>query len=106
MEHRWGRRISCTAPVRVTLENGLIGSGRLRNASSSGAFIETTLATPMLSRVSIAITRDDRTQREIRAIVVRRDPDGIAIEWCKTEEGSICSGLGCETRCAASNPPH
>ncbi|MEO8018843.1 MAG: PilZ domain-containing protein [Pseudomonadota bacterium] len=102
MEHRWGRRIACSADVRITASNGVSGTGRFRDVSSSGAFIETSLAIPNLARVIVAITRGDNTQKEVRAILVRRDQDGVALEWCEAAEGSVCTGLGCESRCAAS----
>ena len=72
--------------------------------SSSGAFIETELPITNLSRISLTIARDNDPKKatELRAIVVRRERDGIALEWCETAEGSICTDLGCETRCEAS----
>ena len=102
MEHRWGRRIACSASVRINVTAGTNGTGRFRNVSSSGAFVETSLAIAPLARVSVAITRDGQAPTEIRAIIVRREPGGVALEWCETAEGCVCTDLGCETRCAES----
>ena len=104
MEHRWGRRIRCSANVRIVTANGPSGPGRFRAVSSSGAFMETGLSIPNLSHIKIAIVRGESgKETELRAIVVRCESDGVALEWCETAEGSVCTDLGCETRCEASS---
>jgi hypothetical protein len=102
MEHRWGRRISCSAVVRVSAAGGMTDCGRMRDVSSSGAFVETSLAPPLFAPVEIAIVRDDEHGSEVLAWVVRRDAMGIGIEWVEADTGSICPVLGCNARCASS----
>lgn len=107
MEHRWGRRIACDAPVGVSAAGVPIGSGTLRNVSMSGAFMETALALPLYAHISLKVLRDEpRVEREISASVVRVARDGVGVEWCETPAGSICALLGCQTRCAAAMAPH
>ncbi len=103
LEHRWGERIACRALVRMSAGAGIAGPGRVRDVSSSGAFIETALALPVNARVVMWVTGNESATRvvEIFASVVRAERDGVAVEWCETPEGSICSVLGCATRCAA-----
>jgi hypothetical protein len=103
IEHRWGRRIPCSAPVRL-LTPTLSASARLRDLSSSGAFIETILQPPAGTPLTLAILREDgsRREQELRAIVVRVVTDGLAVEWCETPAGPVCPVLGCTTLCAAA----
>ena len=107
MEHRWGRRIACGTPVRLTTAGALIDHCRLRDVSMSGAFIETTLELPMLARISLTVLRaEPQAECEISASVVRLARDGVGVEWCETPAGTICALLGCKTRCAAAMAPH
>jgi ribosomal protein L19 len=85
MEHRWGDRVAIDVPVRIS-SNGATGSGTLRNISVSGAFIETALPLSALTMVRIVIPRSPDTGRaraDARGFVVRRDRNGIGIEWCE-----------------------
>jgi len=109
MEHRWGERIPCSRYVWISLGAGTGGTGRFRNVSASGAFVETSIRAPLLSPVVLTGLRDGptgRSETEMRGSVIRAEPDGLAIEWSDSPEGSICALLGCGTRCAApANPP-
>ena len=108
MEHRWGRRIRCDARVRLSAGAGSGAAGRLRNVSLSGAFLETAIELPLFARVGLTVVRDDPLtghEVEVMASVVRREPDGVGIEWCETPRRSICEVLGCATRCAAAQRP-
>ena len=108
MEHRWGRRVPCRARVRLSVLGGIVGTGRLRDVSMSGAFLETALQLPLFTRVTLAVPREDPTAgREVDVIasVVRISNDGLGLEWCDTAAGSICAVLGCTTRCAAASAP-
>ena len=103
MEHRWGQRIPCGSPVRISVGAGICGGGKLRNVSTSGAFIETALELPLFSRLTVAVIRNDPTREiDTLASVVRFERDGVAVEWCETPGGSICHEFGCTTRCAAA----
>jgi hypothetical protein len=103
MEHRWGQRMPCRAHVQLSADAGFSGAGRVRDISSSGAFIETALALPVYTRVTLVMLGNASATRtvEIIASVVRVDRDGIGVEWYETRDGSICDVVGCTTRCVA-----
>lgn len=83
MEHRWGTRQ--LLDVSVGLE-GLPSFARLRNVSSSGAYLETRASPALDSRVLLELRcglgRDGGRCR-VAAYVVRRDERGIGVEWCE-----------------------
>lgn len=103
MEHRWGQRIDCRARVRIEVGDGLTGVGRVRNVSSSGAFVETSLDLIESTRVTLMVLGNESATLavEIPAIVVRLERGGVGVEWCEIPAGSICQKVGCTTRCAA-----
>jgi hypothetical protein len=105
MEHRWGNRLPCRARVRICTGAGIGGAGRMRDISSSGAFIETPLALTECTPVTLFIRGNESAEREVEvnATVVRREPDGVGIEWCETPTGSVCSMAGCATSCGSKN---
>jgi hypothetical protein len=107
MEHRWGQRLSCQARVRISAGDGVSGTGRVRDVSSSGAFIEATLALPIQTHVKLWVMGNESSTRavEIAAVVVRGARDGIGVEWCETPDGSICAVVGCTARCSARETP-
>lgn len=78
MEHRWGTRIPLTVPAEIKSVDGRRGAATVRNASVSGAFIETALKFPLLSRVSV---RPLSRPEGLDAHVVRSEADGLAVEW-------------------------
>ena len=83
MEHRWGVRHSLDTSVRLDRRPQLLTFARLKNASSSGAYVETRVAPPMLSRVWIELDWDHRNDsKRVAACVVRTEQDGIGLEWC------------------------
>lgn len=100
MEHRFGRRYACGAPVRISAGAESEGAGRLVNVSMSGAYIQTALDLPLFAPVSIVkVRKDDHTPVELQASVVRRDNGGVGVEWCETPGRSICHVLGCPHPC-------
>jgi hypothetical protein len=106
MEHRWGIRRRCRARVCISAGAGISGAARVRNVSTSGAFLETALPLPLFSQLSIAVLGDDGPAHRIEfaAAVVRTEPGGVGIEWCEPVAGSICRMLGCTLACAAARP--
>jgi hypothetical protein len=102
MEHRWGQRMPCRAQVQLIAGTGMSGAGRVRDVSSSGAFIETGLELPVYARVALVVLGNESSSHEVEitASVVRVAGDGIGVEWCETPAGSICAVLGCTRRCA------
>lgn len=79
MEHRWGTRVDLDAPAEISTPAGFAASGYVRNASVSGAFVETRMRFPLLSRISVhPLARDGEW---LDAWVVRVESKGIAVEW-------------------------
>jgi hypothetical protein len=105
MEHRWGQRMPCRAVVRISDGKQASGAGRVRDISSSGAFIETALDIPVYARIALSVLGNESAAHavELSATVVRVDRDGFAVEWCETPDGEVCGVVGCITRCAALN---
>lgn len=106
LEHRWGLRARCRARVRLSTGTGITGTGRIRDISSSGAFIETDVELPLNAPLDLVILGNESAVQtvEMAASVVRVDHDGVGVEWSRTAECSICSVLGCTTRCADIEP--
>jgi hypothetical protein len=107
MEHRWGNRRRCRAQVCIAAGAGIAGTARLRDVSTSGAFLETALPLPLFSQLAIAVLGEDGSAHpvEFTAAVVRTAPGGVGIEWCEPVGGSICRMLGCTLKCAADARP-
>jgi hypothetical protein len=103
MEHRWGQRMPCRAVVRIADGTRYVGGGRIRDVSSSGAFIETALDIPVYARLALWVLGNESAEHavELSATVVRVAHDGIGVEWCDTPAGEICGVVGCTTRCGA-----
>jgi hypothetical protein len=79
MEHRWGTRVPLEARAELWTAEGVSGFGMVRNASLSGAWVETRLKFRPLARV--AVQPMDRPGEWLDACVVRVDADGVGIEW-------------------------
>ena len=83
-ERRWGPRIEVDFPVRLEFSRGRSAPGRMRNASISGALIETALDLPLHTNLLVILTIPDGNARSLRglsACVVRVDVDGVGVEW-------------------------
>lgn len=78
MEHRWGTRVDLEAPARLMTGEGMC-EAMLRNASLSGAFLETSARPTLLSRVSVRPTSP--SGEWLDGWVVRIEPRGVAVEW-------------------------
>jgi hypothetical protein len=87
MEHRWGRRASLWTAVQLRSEHEG-ASGRVRDASASGAFVETRLRATPGSRIDIEFRG-----AWIAASVVRTDEDGIGLEWYEFAPAAIVETL-------------
>lgn len=79
MEHRWGTRIALDAPAELKSSEGLSAIGSVRNASLSGAFVETRATLPLLARVALRPLSPDGEWLD--ACVVRVESRGVALEW-------------------------
>ena len=81
---RFGERTILEVPVRLTVDGQSLGGGTIRNASISGALIETALDLPLHTNLVVTLTIPDGHApgvRELTACVVRVDAAGIGIEW-------------------------
>ncbi|MBS0418624.1 MAG: PilZ domain-containing protein [Proteobacteria bacterium] len=82
MEHRWGHRHEVIQSVRIATHNGVIGRGRIRNISTSGAFVEADLPLQLFSRLRIQFNSAlDGRPTVVEGQVVRKDIKGYGIEW-------------------------
>jgi len=80
MEHRWGERFPLDWHVRIRGGPRLIGGGRLRDISVSGAFLVTEATPAPLSPIEVEMRGPDG-RHVLEAFVVRFADDGIGIEW-------------------------
>jgi len=78
MEHRWGIRMNLNAAAEVRTADGQSAPAWVRNASLSGAFLETAARLPLLARIAV---RPALKADWLDACVVRVDKTGLAIEW-------------------------
>jgi hypothetical protein len=84
MEHRWGNRIALELPVMIVTTAGRRGFGILRNFSSSGGYVETTLPLAPLAPLEVELHGPSGIadqDRRLTGYVVRRDRCGLGIEW-------------------------
>ena len=84
MEHRWGERVEVDIPVQVSVPPLILGSGRIRNVSISGAWITGRFDLPSLARAFVVfdlVLGGQLGQLPIACYVARVRPDGIGVEW-------------------------
>lgn len=82
MEHRWGERVEFDCPALLELPDGARGQGQVRNASISGAWIETTMKLPAYTAATVILALGPgRRTIELPACVVRAGRGGIGVEW-------------------------
>jgi hypothetical protein len=79
MEHRWGIRVELGALVEIRTAETWSATAVVRDASLSGAFVETDSKPAALSRVSLRLVA--RTGEWLEACVVRVEDSGFAVEW-------------------------
>jgi hypothetical protein len=79
MEHRWGTRVELDVPAELLTPDGASADAAIKNASLSGAFVETTAKLPLLSRVSLNLRAP--MDEWLDACVVRVEDEGLALEW-------------------------
>ena len=84
MEHRWGERVQLDCPAWIVLADGTTAEGRVRNASISGAWIETPREHPVYATATVVLLIDSGARRrsiELPACVVRSTHAGVGVEW-------------------------
>jgi hypothetical protein len=79
MEHRWGTRVELDVRTEVRSDDGYSASGYIRNASVSGAYVETDAILPLLSCISLRAQHWEEDWLD--ACIVRVDETGLAVEW-------------------------
>lgn len=79
LEHRLGSRINLQISAELRTSRGQSAAATIRNASVSGAYVETPLRPPLLSRIAVRPLSGTIQWRD--ACVVRTDERGIAVEW-------------------------
>jgi hypothetical protein len=86
MEHRWGRRQPTSLVVHLFAKLGTIGTGRVLNVSSTGAYLETRVPLRLHSLLYLEPAPSVSVAGNIgrvAASVVRRDALGVGLEWCE-----------------------
>lgn len=82
LEHRWGQRRTLDTEVILDARPRGTGRARVRDASTSGLFVETPFALPIHSRVRVVfVTHTPSVARihRLEAIVVRRAAGGLGL---------------------------
>lgn len=103
MEHRWGTRVRVQAPAAVRDSTGLFATATVRNASLSGAFLETTVRFPLLSRVSVKAVA--RYGEWLHGCVVRTEDDGFAVEWLDPDLHAVAALMGVRRNLPSTSAP-
>jgi hypothetical protein len=97
MEHRWGKRSTLDIGVRLHLGSGVVDTGRIANASLSGALVRTTRRLPAFTRVVVEFERGSSrqsAQRRAPAYVVRMASEGLGLEWYEFAPPAVAALLG------------
>lgn len=84
MEHRWGTRQPLDVGIKLYVGSKPAKTGRLLNASSSGAYVATSIPLPIMTPIQLALGWDGfqhADRHRIAAYVVRSDARGVGIEW-------------------------
>ena len=101
MEHRWGSRVELHALARLRTVDGRETDVWVRNASLSGAFVETTSRLGMLTLLSLRpLTAGGEW---LDACVVRVEEGGIALEWLEPGTHSIFTLLSMRREAPAAS---
>ena len=101
-EQRWGTRYELNVPARITTAEGVYSDGRVRNASLSGAFVETAARVPLLSRVALRPLTPGSSLLDAR--VVRVEADGLALEWIEPPLYAVSALLSLRLRDGTAPP--
>jgi len=84
MEHRWGERVRLDCAARLAIGDTSCVEGRVRDASISGAWIDTVTKLPVYTAMNVLVSAGAGMRRrtvELPACVVRTGPRGVAVEW-------------------------
>jgi len=91
-ERRWGPRIQVDLPVRLSLDAGRVETGRMRNLSISGAWIECAAELPTFTPLRVEVLAGSQAihdRIELGARVVRAEHPCLGIEWREFEPQAL-----------------
>jgi hypothetical protein len=90
-ESRWGTRVNLDLAVGIATLAGSPAIGVLRNASLSGAYLQTSTRLPLSSR--ICISTQARLCGSLAAWIVRTDSGGAGLRWLQPDIRAITALL-------------
>jgi hypothetical protein len=106
MDNRLGERVAIQLAIRLTSTRPqLIGIGRLRNLSRSGALIGG-CDLQLYSLVHVVLQSSGSPEKSddvIAAYVTRLDADGAGVEWCEFAPPAVAQLL--QASAALAQPP-
>jgi hypothetical protein len=80
MDHRWGTRVELHAPAELLTQEGRLLPASVKNASLSGAFVETDQRWSLFARVAVRPLLSTPGEW-LEGCVVRVEGSGVALEW-------------------------
>jgi hypothetical protein len=104
MEHRFGDRVSTQLRVGIGVSSQSHSTGRLRNVSVSGAFVQTHLRPPSIVRLRVYFDEQHSHgsfKFALDAYLVRSTPEGLGLEWVDSEPAILLALLSALERAAA-----
>jgi hypothetical protein len=95
VEHRCGQRKALDEVVRLSVSPNAVSVARLRNLSTSGAFVQTALHPPLLAplEMTLDVRPGSVAPTRLQAHVVRVTADGVGIEWDEFAPDAVCALL-------------
>jgi hypothetical protein len=104
MEHRLGQRVSTQLRVGIGVSPQSHSTGRLRNVSGSGAFVQTHLRLPSIARLRVYFDEQHSCgsfKFALDAYLVRSTPEGLGLEWVDSEPAILLALLSALERSSA-----
>src|SRR5438445_8850828 len=105
MEHRFGHRVSTQLRVGIGVSSQSHSSGRLRNVSVSGAFVQTHLRPPSIVRLRVYFDEQHSHgsfKFALDAHLVRSTSEGLGLEWVDSEPAILLAFLSALERSATA----
>lgn len=100
MEHRVGTRVNLHTQAELRV-SGAVRAAVVRNASLTGAFLESATSLPLLSRVELRPV--DTEEQWLEACVIRVEEDGMGLEWLDAGVHTV-QALLCANRTTRDHP--
>jgi hypothetical protein len=102
VEVRWGSRYKFGATAELSAHGMPCSAATIRDASLSGAFVETSSSFPLFTR--IAVRAVSQPCEWLEACVVRSESDGVAVRWMEPGLRPISNLLPPRTKAVARSP--